>query len=341
MEKRMGNRINCSLMMMSVVVGLGAVSAPALAQSPPDYGYDWVTVGAPGNIAYEGPPEAVYVNGRGAVDHRYRIMKTKIANRDWLEFSNAYRPYFNGQDIIQFESRWGYWDSDAGEYRTPDFARNWGAEVGWEYAARYANWLHNGKVNEQWAFENGAYDTSTFTRNDDGTFNHQQTRNPDARFWLPSLDEYLKAAYYDPDKNGIGGWWTRPNGTDNDLLMALPEDGGETYGELGRLNGDDWHTGGWDLEQYPETQTPWGMLDVSATTREWTESPFFRNSRRYAVGSSANDPSYADYDQIWGALGNAVFSIHGFRLASTVPAPGTGAALILVSIISTQRRKRR
>jgi hypothetical protein len=339
MEKRMGKRIECGLMVVALAVGVGAVSAPALAQSPPDYGYDWVTVGAPGNAAYFGQDPGGDVTGRGGVNYNYRIMKTQVDYSDWLEFANAYRPYFNGEDTVQFEGVWGDWDSKAGEYTTPKFARNWGAQVGWEYAARYANWLHNGKVNEQWAFENGAYDTSTFTRSDDGTTNHQQTRNPDARFWLPSLDEYLKAAYYDPDKNGVGGWWTRPNGTDNDLFMALPEDGGETFGIIGTMDGSAGWTGGWDLGQYPDTETPWGMLDVSATTREWTESPFDLNRSRFVVGSKANSPNYAFDDKIFGVLAHSFNGLNGFRLASTVPAPGSGFILIGFAITASYRRR--
>jgi hypothetical protein len=340
METQMGKRIECGLMVMSVVVGVGAVSAPALAQSPPDYGYDWVTVRAPGNAAYFGQDPGGDVTGRGGVNYNYRIMRTQVDYTDWMEFANAYRPYSKGIGRPQFEGVWGFWDSNEGRYRTPDFAQNWGTEVGWEYAARYANWLHNGKVNEQWAFENGAYDTSTFTLNDDGSSNYQQTRNPDARFWLPTLDEYLKASYYDPDKNGVGGWWTRPNGTDNDLFMALPEDGGETYGFIGTLNGGFGWPGGWDLGQYPETETPWGMLDVSATTREFTESPLDLNRARFIVGSNANDQLYFFGDVISGvAQGRMSTMLAGFRLASTVPTPGSG--FLLIGFLAAMSKRRR
>lgn len=319
-----------------------ALAAPAFGGPAPDYGYDWVTVGAPGNDAFFGNDPGGDVTGRGSVKQRFRIMKTKVAYNDWLEFSNAYRPYFNGKDIVQFEGGWGYWDNDAGQYTTPEFARNWGAEVGFEYAARYANWLHNGKVNEQWAFENGAYDTSTFTQNDDGSFNHQQAHNADARYWIPTLDEYLKAAYYDPHKDGVGGWWTQPNGSDNPLVMALSEDGGETYGYLGRLDGGDGWYGGWDLGQYLETETPWGMLDVSGTLHEFTESPYDLNRARIIVGSSANSLGYADYDHISSILTMRVnLGIAGFRLASPVPAPGSVVLVSVVSILTLSQRKRK
>lgn len=86
-------------------------------------------------------------------------------------------------------------------------------EPSWEMAARYSNWLHNGKVNAAWAFENGAYDTSTFVVNPDGSTQHQLQHNPDARFWIPTYDELMKATYYDPNRYGPGqeGYWTYPN----------------------------------------------------------------------------------------------------------------------------------
>lgn len=322
-----------------LAVALASFDSPAAAGPVPGDDFAWVTVGAPGNEAFFGNDPGGDVTGRGRVNHRYRIMKTQVAYRDWVEFSTAYRPYFNGQDIVQFEGVWGYWNSSAGRYETPDFARNWGAEVGFEYAARYANWLHNGKVSEQWAFENGAYDTSTFTRNPDGTANHA-VHNQDARYWIPTLDEYMKAAYYDPHKDGVGGWWTRPNGSDNDLIMALPEDGGETYGYLGRLGGGDGWFGGWDLGQYPGTQSPWGMLDVSGALWEWTESPFNLNRSRLIMGSSANSLGYADFDMISYLITMSVSGgIAGFRLASPIPAPWSIVVVSVFPFVTLSRRR--
>src|SRR5690606_23240620 len=100
--------------------------------------------------------------------------------------------------------------------------------------ARYCNWLHNGKVNEQWAFDTGAYDASTFGRDENGDFTDDYTPLPGARFWIPSVDEWLKAVYYDPDRHGPGegGWWLFPDSSDDPLVIGYPEDGGETNGSL-------------------------------------------------------------------------------------------------------------
>jgi hypothetical protein len=40
-------------------------------------------------------------------------------------------------------------------------------------------------------------------------------RHQDAAFWLPSVDEWYKAAYYDPNKGSEGGYWKYATGSDS------------------------------------------------------------------------------------------------------------------------------
>lgn len=129
-------------------------------------------------------------------------------------------------------------------------------------AARFANWLHNGKADEKAAFESGAYDTSTFYWDD--SYQHQVSHDPGTGFWIPTLDEFTKAAYWDPDKNGgEGGYSLNPDGGDETLIAALPQDGGETIGDA--LGDPNYFLGEWDLGQYPHVQSPWGLRDVSGS----------------------------------------------------------------------------
>lgn len=107
-------------------------------------------------------------------------------------------------------------------------------------AARYCNWPTNGKRPERDAFENGAYDTSTFTTNSAGTFNDQRTHTPGASFWIPTVDEWIKAAYYDPNRygNGVEGYWLYNNQSNTAPIYNAPWNGGESNG--GIWEGDDW-----------------------------------------------------------------------------------------------------
>jgi hypothetical protein len=89
-------------------------------------------------------------------------------------------------------------------------------------AAMYCNWLHNDKSTDRSAFLDGAYDVSTFTYTPFGAFNDQITRHTTARYWIPSWDEWLKAAHHDPNRHGPGqeGWWFWSNSRVNNFIVT-------------------------------------------------------------------------------------------------------------------------
>ena len=60
----------------------------ALAQPGTD-GYDFVTVGAAGNRAYDGPDPFNLVAGRGAVGYDFKIGRTEVTTGQWLDLFNA------------------------------------------------------------------------------------------------------------------------------------------------------------------------------------------------------------------------------------------------------------
>lgn len=78
--------------------------------------------------------------------------------------------------------------------------------ISWFSAARFMNWLHNGATASA-STETGAYTLNYATS---GVF----TKNPDARWWIPSEDEWYKAAYYDPTKSGSNKYWKYPTRSD-------------------------------------------------------------------------------------------------------------------------------
>jgi formylglycine-generating enzyme required for sulfatase activity len=78
--------------------------------------------------------------------------------------------------------------------------------ISWFSAARFANWLHNGATAGA-GTETGAYDLNFATS---GVF----TKNSNARWWIPSEDQWYKAAYYDPTKSGNNKYWKYPTRSD-------------------------------------------------------------------------------------------------------------------------------
>lgn len=79
--------------------------------------------------------------------------------------------------------------------------------ISWFSAARFANWLHNGATTSA-STETGAYTLNGATS---GVF----TKNPGALWWIPTEDEWYKAAYYDPSKEGANKYWKYPTRSDS------------------------------------------------------------------------------------------------------------------------------
>jgi hypothetical protein len=303
----------------SIALTLGMLSSPVLAGSPDDL-FDWVTVGDPGNgPAPVGDPFLDPTTG--TVDRSYRITQSPVTVARWFEFVQAYQPYYTGDPYSwTFIGRMVTVDGDVpkgpnGEvtYTLSPSRVNHPTTAGLEFVARYCNWLHNGMATEQWAFESGVYDTSTFYTDAQGFAHHDFTPADGARYWIPTLSELLKAAFYDPEANaGQGGWWQYSNRSDDPLVIGWPKVGGETIGDL--VTNLDWAVG-----QYPGTASAYGFLDYTGGVYQWTSTGY--GDRRYAAGSfSGSDAFWVNFD------GSLMFGPHrapvmlghlyGFRLAS-------------------------
>ncbi len=59
-------------------------------------------------------------------------------------------------------------------------------------AMRFTNWLHNGQGSGD--TESGAYTIGSGT---------DEVRSANAKYWIPSEDEWYKAAYYDPNSRRL------------------------------------------------------------------------------------------------------------------------------------------
>ncbi len=367
-------RSNCSIPGIRLLAAAAvAVSSAAVLAQPDPSGIDFVTIGAVNNAAWpgNGTPNDRAI-GRGSVGYEYKIGRYEITTPQWVEFMNAAfdRPR---SEWISHLNPPQFWGAASATPNTPGGLR-WSVPAGnemravgdisWRSAAIYCNWLHNGKSTDSSAFLNGAYDVSTFTYT--GTvFNDQHTRHPDARYWIPSWDEWLKAAHYDPNKNGPGqaGWWQ----------YSTMNDSPPAYGPPGALVGLDGHSpipdpngrlaeanAGWDagnfggvnpytipLGSYPGVQSPWGLLDIAGINSEWTEDigfvaglyPTFRYFDGSHVGGGVS-PVYADAPVGRGGdFPSTSVAFMGFRIASAVPAPGAVAPLLLVFFFGRRRSK--
>lgn len=335
------------------------LGAPRLLAQPGPDGIDWVTVGAPGNRAYDGPDPFNLVAGRGAVDYEFKIGRYEVTTAQWMEFFNA---AFARPDPLPFSGLWFDSPSSWGARRDPNYQgpgerfilRNVpGAGmlpvggISWRTAAVFCNWMENGKSSDRSAFLNGAYDTSTFTPDiAHPTFNDQAAHNPGARYWIPTLDEWMKAVHYDPNaNNGQGRWWEQPNGTDIPLVYGPPPSfGGDGSGMANSgFTLPNFGERLIPLGSYPDVQTPWGLLDAAGATSEWLENIHFGDVEmdRGIDGSPwGTTLTGADYVYSWGQVRPDVFfTFAGLRIASSIPAPASALVLITACCVRARRRR--
>ncbi|TVS01094.1 MAG: hypothetical protein EA423_10470 [Phycisphaerales bacterium] len=321
--------------------------ALANAQPAPDYDFQWSTIGDTNNPAFDGGGYGFFA-GRGVVNYEYRISKLQITSGQWLEFANTFSMREGGR-LFTMPYQWGaYLDphyNGPGERWVPKNLPNWDmlpvAGVSWREAAMYANWLHNDKSSEQWAIENGAYDTSTFSTDPNTlVFTDQLTRNPDAKFWIPSLDEWLKAAHYDPHRHGQGegGWWLYPNSTDEPLTPGPPGIGQTTADWID----PDIQAGEWliPLGAYPDEASPWGLLDISGGASEWSEEHLEHRSRFFNGSNAGTTSLMRDHAGYPATSFPHTRWHHGLRIASVVPAPSTSVLLVVTLTPVVLKRKR-
>lgn len=100
--------------------------------------------------------------------------------------------------------------------------------------------------------ETGAYTLGNMTT---GT---PPAKNPGARYWVPSENEWYKAAYYDPNKSGtgVGGYWSYATQSDTaPSTVTANELGNGSAGSAGNFanydNNARWIT---DLSGNPTSQ---------------------------------------------------------------------------------------
>jgi sulfatase modifying factor 1 len=303
---------------VSVATLLGSLAVPARAQLT----IDWLTVGDAGNAAD--------TTGYGAVPDSFRIMKYELTNQQYTAFLNSVAAtdtysLYNSQ--MGSDARGGITQSGASGSYTYATKTNMGDKpvnyVSWFDAARVSNWLMNGATGTS-STETGAYTLSG------STSGNAPAVNPGATFYVPTEDQWYKAAYYKGGSTNAGYWrYATQSNTLPGTVSANAVGDGQAFppGNTANFNyGADWNGLDGNVTTVGTNGAPsyYGAFDMVGNVWEWDDgavgsSRVLRGGGWFDWGFGLFDLSSSDrnpHDP--GYEGN---SVHGFRLAATVPVP--------------------
>jgi formylglycine-generating enzyme required for sulfatase activity len=216
--------------------------------------------------------------------------------------------------------------------------------VSWNEAARFVNWLNvsSGSVAAyKFAVQPGQEGYNV----DDGIalWNNGETgydpanpfRNSNAKYFLPSENEWYKAAYYDPNKPGGAGYWDYATRTDTAPTPVNEGTGAGTavYNQVlpGNQPADYNRAGG---------LSPYGTMGQDGNAWEWTEStwagPYDTSYRRTVLGgcwlSDSSSLISSNRSQISPEDG---YTTTGFRVASLTAVPEVTSSFTLLGLIGS------
>jgi len=274
----------------------------------------WTSIGNPNNAA-----DPLTGSLYGSVNHAYNIGTYDVTNAQYVDFLNAKGAsnsagIYNGSmgtagtygsNITQSGASGSYTYSVSSTYANMPVCG-----VTWFDAARFSNWLGNGQGG-------GSMETGAYTLN--GATSGIITVNLGAGVYIPSEDEWYKAAYY----NGANSTYSRyPDG--KNTVTSADANYNSNNGGLVNVNFG--------------TPSSYGAYGMGGNVWQWNDlvsgsSRGLRGGVWNAIGINLASSS----SNIFAPSNESVYV--GFRVAS-VPEPTTVMLTILASGVLVIRRKR-
>jgi sulfatase modifying factor 1 len=319
------------LSLKPVSAWLAALACLMVAPAGAGITYDMVTVGNAGNANDTGG------TGNGSVAYDYQIGKYDVTIGQYTAFLNAvaatdtnslYNPsmgtHLNIAGISQTGGSGSYTYSVLGSANRPI------TYVSWFDAARFSNWMANGQptgAQTSATTENGAYNVNGAIN---GNAVAKNATNPNTgaapTFYIPTENEWYKAAYYSPTLNsGSGGYYayaTQSNTAPGNVVGSAANQANYNNGVFSVTqsssydNNQNYLT---DVGAFSGSGSFYGTFDQSGNVSQWNDLDGAAGSSRGLRGgvwdsnafyvSSSGSLSYDPSDE----LNNL-----GFRLASPV-----------------------
>jgi formylglycine-generating enzyme required for sulfatase activity len=290
-----------------------------------------------GQASFGSPLEMVIINKprnaddqfhAGGVAYNFRIGKYEVTNAQYTDFLNV-KALVDPLQLYSTEMQ----SSDNGGIARTGVSGSYhytvkagmgdkpATFVNWYDAARFANWMHNGRGNGD--TESGAYTLLGGTPIPSSAASIR--RNSGARWFIPNFDEWHKAAYFDPATSSYSLY---PMRSDTPPTAELAP-GGTNSGNFDGILSTALSVG-----SYVNSPSFFGTFDQGGNVWEWNENTYFSDSRGHSGGS------WSHYDQAsslsaqgsWALAAELGRDLTGFRMGAIIPEPATLAMLFVGSL---------
>ncbi len=209
-------------------------------------------------------------SGYGIVNYDYRIGKYEITNDQWSKFKNEYGAVAGSPSTSYDENP---------QWTGSNIPTN---NTSWYEAAQFVNWLNTSTGHKAAYNFTGTQGTGDYTF---ATWSLEQAwvstnlyRNKDAYYFLPSDDEWVKAAYW----NGTS-LQTYSNASAGDLVSGVPDPSKWNYSPSAGY--EPWNVGSGVQELN-------GTFDMMGNLWEYNETCFPNDSGRIVRGCGFDGGTY-------------------------------------------------
>jgi formylglycine-generating enzyme len=289
------------------------VMADTFGSGANSFDIDFVTIVNPNN-----PPDT-NPNPAGAVPYEYRIGKYEISEQ-MIDKANL----LGGLGITK-------------DSRGPDYPAT---SVTWFEAAKFVNWLNTSTGGHE-AYKFDASGNFQLWQSTDAGYDANNYRNKLAKYFLPTVHEWHKAAYYNPS---TGTYFNYPTGS-NSVPDGIDSPGDTIFDAVffdGGLNPDP------NIVTNVGLLSPYGTAGQGGNVEEWEETAFdWQNtsaakSRVIQGGGWGSTSSSIQASNSGGGMSPSTQSNSiGFRIAGIIPEPSTFALVYcgFIGLLGFTRRR--